>query len=280
MPLKFWDEAFVTATFLITFLPSKVLDFDTPTERLLHVTPNYDALQTFGCACCPNLRPYNKQKLAFHSKRCVFLGYSPIHKGVKCLDVSIGRIYISRDVVFNEIVFPFASLHPNAKALLKQQILLHPSSTYSTNEGVQNIDTDVQQVEEAPATNPTQNDAQTSSEIVFESQPENDETDTESNVDPPDDSPTSRDLEAHRLEADSPARTPSQSRVADHALTPPRPKEAHGVHTPPASGLLPPGVGTAADHATPLTSPSTTSPRSLSPSGLSPGARSAVDSPM
>jgi hypothetical protein len=56
------------------------------------------------------------------------------------LDVSTGRIYISRDVVFDENVFPFASLHPNAGALLKQQILLLPSSTSSSHEGTQNID--------------------------------------------------------------------------------------------------------------------------------------------
>jgi histone deacetylase 1/2 len=111
MPLKFWDEAFLTATFLINLLPRKVLNFETPTERLLHVTPNYDALHVFGCAWWPNLRPYNKRKLAFRSKQCVFLGYSPLHKGVKCLDVSTSRIYISRDVVFDEKVFSFASLH-------------------------------------------------------------------------------------------------------------------------------------------------------------------------
>jgi histone deacetylase 1/2 len=128
MPLKFWDEAFLISTFLINLLPSKVLNFETPTERLLQVTPNYDALRVFGCACWPNLRPYNKRKLAFRSKQCVFLGYSPLHKGVKCLDVSTGRIYISRDVVFDENVFPFASLHPNAGALLKKEILLLPSS--------------------------------------------------------------------------------------------------------------------------------------------------------
>jgi histone deacetylase 1/2 len=51
MPLKLWDEAFLTTTFLINLLPSKVLDFDTPTERLLNITPNYNALRTFGYAC-------------------------------------------------------------------------------------------------------------------------------------------------------------------------------------------------------------------------------------
>ena len=50
-----------------------------------------------------------------------------MHKGVKCLDVSTGRVYISRDVVFDETKFPFADLHPNAGALLHQEILLLPS---------------------------------------------------------------------------------------------------------------------------------------------------------
>jgi histone deacetylase 1/2 len=31
MPLKFWDEAFLNATFLINLVPSKVLNFETPT---------------------------------------------------------------------------------------------------------------------------------------------------------------------------------------------------------------------------------------------------------
>ena len=79
--------------------------------------------------CWPNLRPYNKRKLAFRSARCVFLGYSPRHKGVKCLDVSTGRVYISRDVVFDENVFPFASLNPNAGKRLSQDILLLPTSS-------------------------------------------------------------------------------------------------------------------------------------------------------
>jgi histone deacetylase 1/2 len=61
MPLTFWDKAILTATFLIIILPSKVLDLKSPTECLLNVTPNYDALRTFGCACWPNLCPYNKR---------------------------------------------------------------------------------------------------------------------------------------------------------------------------------------------------------------------------
>jgi histone deacetylase 1/2 len=82
-------------------------------------------------ACWPNLRPYNKRKLAFWSTRCVFLGYSSHHKGVKCLDPSTGRFYISRDVVFDESIFPFASLNPHTGKHLQKDILLFPTHTSS-----------------------------------------------------------------------------------------------------------------------------------------------------
>jgi len=138
MPLKFWDEAFIAATYLINRLPSKVIASSTPLERLFHQKPNYSALLTFGCACWPNLRPYNTHKLQFRSKQCVFLGYSVLHKGFKCLDVSSGRVYISRDVTFDENVFPFAKLHPNAGARLRPEILLLPSET-TANPGASDI---------------------------------------------------------------------------------------------------------------------------------------------
>jgi hypothetical protein len=124
MPLKYWDQAFLTATFLINRLPSKVINDSTPLELLFEQTADYSSLRTFGYACWPNLRPYNDRKLQFLSKRCVFLGYKNQHKGFKCLDIATGRIYISRDVVFNENVFLFAQLHPNAGALLRSEISL------------------------------------------------------------------------------------------------------------------------------------------------------------
>ena len=129
MPLKFWDEAFLTATYLINRLPSKVINFFTPLERLFKQQPDYNWLHIFGCACWPNLRPYNSHKLQFRSKRCAFLGYSNLHKGYKCLDISSGRVYISRDVIFDESVFPFSELHPNARARLRAEILLLPSNS-------------------------------------------------------------------------------------------------------------------------------------------------------
>jgi hypothetical protein len=133
MPLKFWDEAFLTAIFLINRLPSRVIGQETPLKHLFHQDPDYSALRTFGCACWPNLRPYNTRKLAFQSTKCVFLGYSHLYKGFKCLEVKSGRVYISRDVVFDETLFPFSKLHPNAGARLRSEVLLLPTSPVNSS---------------------------------------------------------------------------------------------------------------------------------------------------
>jgi hypothetical protein len=124
MPLKFWDEAFSSATYLINRTPSNVINYETPQERLFHTQQNYLSLRVFGCACWSNLRPYNQHKLQFRSKQCVFPGYSTQHKGFKCLDVSEGHVYISRDVVFDEITYPFSKLHPNVRAKLREEMSL------------------------------------------------------------------------------------------------------------------------------------------------------------
>jgi hypothetical protein len=42
----------------------------------------------------------------------VFIGYSPEHKGYRCLDLSTNRIVISRHVVFYEDCFPIAASPP------------------------------------------------------------------------------------------------------------------------------------------------------------------------
>jgi hypothetical protein len=50
MPLKYWDEAFLVAVYLINRTPTKLLSYDTPLHRLLG-------------AYWPNLHLYNSHKL-------------------------------------------------------------------------------------------------------------------------------------------------------------------------------------------------------------------------
>jgi histone deacetylase 1/2 len=106
MPRKYWVEAFETSVYLINSLPTPVLAGKSPYKILFNTIPDYKLLKTFGSACFPCLHPYQQHKFQFHTTKCVNLGYSEVVKGYKCLS-STGRIYISRNVVFNEAEFQF-----------------------------------------------------------------------------------------------------------------------------------------------------------------------------
>lgn len=113
MPSQYWDHAFLTATFLINRLPTSVLGNVSPYFLLYKTHPDYKFLKVFGSACYPFLRPYNQSKLSLRSKECLFLGYASSHKGYKCLDAE-GRIFVSKDVLFNEFRFPFPTMFPSS----------------------------------------------------------------------------------------------------------------------------------------------------------------------
>ena len=124
MPLKYWWEACFTSTFLINRLPTKVLNFLSPVQKLFHKNFDFSLLKCFGCACFPFLRPYRNKKFSFHSEKCVFIGYSPHHKGYRCLSLTSGKTYISSNVIFHETSFPFAKVHESK---------VHGSHTTPTN---------------------------------------------------------------------------------------------------------------------------------------------------
>jgi hypothetical protein len=106
-PTSYWIEALHT-THLFNFLPSKAVSHPTPHFALYGTTPSYDHLRMFGCACYPNTSATAPHKLSPHSTCCLFLGYSPDHKGYQCLVLVNHHILISHHVVFDEDVFPLA----------------------------------------------------------------------------------------------------------------------------------------------------------------------------
>jgi hypothetical protein len=107
LPKKLWDEACLTSCYLINCMPTPLLNNKSPFEKLFNKILDHTFLKVFGCACFPNLRPYNSHKFSSCSKECVFLGYSQHHKGYKCLHIESSRMYISRDVIFHKSRFPY-----------------------------------------------------------------------------------------------------------------------------------------------------------------------------
>lgn len=72
--------------------------------------PKYQFLRVFGSLCYPWLRPYAQNKLEAKSKPCFYLGFSvPYHNHI-FFDPIGSKVYISRDVIFCESIFPFTTL--------------------------------------------------------------------------------------------------------------------------------------------------------------------------
>jgi len=51
LPLKFWGECVLTATYLVNRTPTKLLNYKTPSEVLFGVPPTYDHLKVVRCLC-------------------------------------------------------------------------------------------------------------------------------------------------------------------------------------------------------------------------------------
>jgi hypothetical protein len=87
-------------------LPTLVLQNQSPFSKLFKKEPVYTLLRTFGCLCYPLLRPYATHKLQFRSKPCIFIGYGANQRGYRCLEPQSQKVYLSRNVVFDETNFP------------------------------------------------------------------------------------------------------------------------------------------------------------------------------
>jgi len=89
-----------------------------------------------------------------------------MHKGYKCLDIATGRVYISRDVVFDETIFPFSTLNPNAGKRLRDELLLFPKNFHDEdmNSGASNMSDASPESCELPSVNTGANNGANSGE--------------------------------------------------------------------------------------------------------------------
>jgi transposase InsO family protein len=102
VPKRFWNDAVVTACYLINRIPTKVLNDVSPFEVLTKTKPPIDHLRVFGCVCYVFVPGEQRNKLEAKSIKGMFIGYSITQKGYKCYIPDTRRVIVSRDVKFME----------------------------------------------------------------------------------------------------------------------------------------------------------------------------------
>lgn len=88
--------------FILNRVPTKPLKNRTPYETWKGYTPNLNHLRVFGCRGYMKTPPVNLKKLDDQSKQVVYLGTEPSNKAYRLYDPDQNRVYVSRDVEFDE----------------------------------------------------------------------------------------------------------------------------------------------------------------------------------
>ncbi|KAG8479389.1 hypothetical protein CXB51_029761 [Gossypium anomalum] len=100
--IKHQAEAVNTAVYVQNRLPTKVLEQRTPFEARFGFTPSLTHLRIFGCLCYSQVPAVKRSKLDKRVQVGILVGYSSEKKGYRILDPSMNKVFVSRDVVFNE----------------------------------------------------------------------------------------------------------------------------------------------------------------------------------
>ena len=138
VPKHFWGEAILTTTYLINRMPSRVLNFQTPCQLLLHSYPNTRIVSTiplkvFGCSVFVHVHQQHRSKLDPKALKCIFLGYSPNQKGYKFYSPITKRLYTSMDVTFFEHQPYYPKSDIQGKNLIQEYQLWDIDATTTNN---------------------------------------------------------------------------------------------------------------------------------------------------
>ena len=101
LPMKFWGECVLAATYLINRTPSKLLEGKTPHETLFSEKLLYDYIKTFGTLCFAQTKK-TKDKFVSKGRKCVFMDYPFAKKGWRLFDLETQEFIVNRDVIFHE----------------------------------------------------------------------------------------------------------------------------------------------------------------------------------
>jgi hypothetical protein len=104
MPAEFWGEAVSTSVFILNRAPTKSLKGMMPFETWFGRKPDVSFLKMFGRIGHVKKTKLNLAKLEDRSTPMVLLGYEEGNKAYRLYDPRGGKVVVSQDVVFDEMV--------------------------------------------------------------------------------------------------------------------------------------------------------------------------------
>ena len=112
LPLMYWGEAALTASFLFNLTTSSTLPNGiTPFEALRTSKPDVSHLRTWGVHCFAHVPVELQTKLGHKSVECLFMGYPPSGRGYHVCSLAMNHFFDSGNVIFDENIPYHALLH-------------------------------------------------------------------------------------------------------------------------------------------------------------------------
>jgi transposase InsO family protein len=112
LPREYWAEALSVCNYVRNRTLAAGTGTATPYELMYGGKPDVSNLRVFGCAAYYHVPKANRDKLASPGKKGVFLGYDPVGRGYRVLQLDTMKVLRTQDVVFDESTFPSVPTSP------------------------------------------------------------------------------------------------------------------------------------------------------------------------